>query len=66
MKFSIDHLPEGLKLDAANGIISGSLNGVGEYRMTIHATNAKGSAEAPFSIVVGSTIALTPPMGWNS
>ena len=34
--------------------------------MTIHATNAKGSAEAPFSIVVGSTIALTPPMGWNS
>lgn len=66
MKFSIDHLPEGLKLDAANGIISGSLKGVGEYRMTIHATNAKGSAEAPFSIVVGSTIALTPPMGWNS
>lgn len=66
MKFSVDALPDGLALDADNGILSGSLKTVGEYRMNIHATNAKGDTSAPFSIIVGDKIALTPPMGWNS
>jgi len=28
--------------------------------------NVKGKASKTFKIVVGETIALTPPMGWNS
>lgn len=66
MKFSVTKLPDGVKLDSENGILSGSLQSIGEYTMTIKAENAKGSAEKQFTIVVGDKIALTPPMGWNS
>ncbi len=66
MKFVVTNLPEGVKLDAENGILSGSLKARGEYSMTIKAENAKGSDEKKFTIVVGDKIALTPPMGWNS
>jgi alpha-galactosidase len=66
IQFSIDNLPDGLKLDPKTGDLSGSLTKAGDYRITLHAKNAKGSARKPFKIVVGETIALTPPMGWNS
>ena len=60
------HLPAGLQLDARTGLITGSLSKPGEHVVTLRARNAKGSAEKTFKIVVGETIALTPPMGWNS
>ena len=66
MKFSADHLPDGLALDAATGRITGVLEKPATYDVTLHATNGKGTASAPFRIVVGEKIALTPPMGWNS
>ncbi len=66
MGFSVDGLPAGLKVDAATGQITGSLNAAGEYVVTLRAQNAKGSAEKKFRIVAGETIALTPPLGWNS
>ena len=66
MKFSVNNLPEGLTLDAAKGVISGSIRERGDYEMTIVAENAKGKTEQPFTIKVGDKIALTPPMGWNS
>ena len=66
MIFSADGLPTGLRLDAANGRISGTLNSVGEYIVTLHAKNSLGMAEKPFRIVVGEDIELTPAMGWNS
>ena len=34
--------------------------------MTLFARNARGEAQREFRIVVGNTLALTPPMGWNS
>ena len=34
--------------------------------MTLGAKNEHGTSERPFKIVVGDTLALTPPMGWNS
>ena len=34
--------------------------------MTLGAKNEHGVCERPFKIVVGDTLALTPPMGWNS
>lgn len=66
MKFKVNNLPEGVKLDAENGILSGSIKNAGEYKLTITAENAKGSDTKDFTIVVGDKIALTPPMGWNS
>jgi hypothetical protein len=60
------HLPAGLKLDAYSGIIAGSLAQPGEYRFRVMAENTVGKAEADFKIVCGDTLALTPPLGWNS
>ncbi len=66
MKFTVENLPAGVKLDAENGILSGSIKNRGEYSITIKAQNAKGSDEKKMAIVVGDKIGLTPPMGWNS
>jgi alpha-galactosidase len=66
MEFSADHLPSGLQLDVRTGLITGSISKAGEHTVTLRARNAKGAAERPFKIVVGETIALTPPLGWNS
>jgi alpha-galactosidase len=66
MEYSADDLPAGVTLDARTGILSGSLPTAGEYAITLRARNLRGTAENKFKIVVGETIALTPPMGWNS
>jgi alpha-galactosidase len=66
MKFSADHLPRGLKLDAKTGHITGVLKNKGEFTVTLLAKNSLGIAEKKFRIVCGDQIALTPPMGWNS
>jgi alpha-galactosidase len=66
MTFEVASLPAGLKLDPATGRMTGVLKTVGEYKVTLRARNALGTAEKPFRIVVGEEIALTPPMGWNS
>ena len=66
MKFSARCLPEGLHLDPVSGIISGSIEKAGEYNIVLKAKNGKGKAKANLALKVGDTIALTPPMGWNS
>ena len=66
MEFSVENLPKGLTVDAASGQITGSLKKRGEYQVVLRAKNALGTNEKKFRIVVGETIALTPPMGWNS
>src|ERR1041385_1674826 len=66
MEFSAKGLPAGLKLDSRRGNITGALTKAGDYAVILRAKNAKGSAERKFKIVAGETIALTPPMGWNS
>jgi alpha-galactosidase len=66
MEFSADHLPNGLTLDAVTGNIAGTLHKNGEYKIIFHARNSLGTNDKQFKIVVGETIALTPPMGWNS
>ena len=64
--FTAEGLPAGLALDADSGIIRGAIAEKGEYRVTLRAKNAQGQAERPLKIVCGDTLALTPPMGWNS
>jgi alpha-galactosidase len=66
MTFSVEDLPTGLSVDAANGQITGRLKKKGEYDVVFRAKNAKGKAEKKFRIICGDKIALTPPMGWNS
>jgi len=66
MEFSVDGLPAGLILEPTTGNILGELKKPGNYNVVFHAKNALGAADKKFRIVVGETIALTPPMGWNS
>jgi alpha-galactosidase len=66
IEFGADQLPAGLQIDSKTGQIAGSLKAPGEHRVTLRAKNAVGESEKAFRIVVGETIALTPPMGWNS
>jgi alpha-galactosidase len=66
IEFSADGLPSSLTLDPATGDIRGSLDNTGKYRVVLHAKNAPGVADKKFKIIVGESIALTPPMGWNS
>ena len=68
MKFAVEGLPDGLRLDPATGIIRGTIadRTPKAHSLVLHAENAKGKAERGFTIQVGDTLALTPPMGWNS
>ena len=66
MTFSAEGLPEGLKLDEKTGRITGSVKTASEHAVTLKAKNAKGENAKPFKIVIGDTLALTPPLGWNS
>ena len=66
VRFAADGLPAGATLDPGTGRITGSVPAAGTYAVSLHATNAKGSAQKKLGFVVGDRIALTPPMGWNS
>jgi alpha-galactosidase len=66
VQLAADHLPPGLKLDAASGEITGVVERAGEYQVNLHAKNASGQAIKMLKIVLGDQIALTPPLGWNS
>ena len=67
MTFTAKNLPAGVTLDPAKGILGGvAPEKKGDYDITVVAKNAKGTAEKVIRLAVGDTIALTPPMGWNS
>ncbi|MDQ1257817.1 MAG: alpha-galactosidase, partial [Candidatus Hydrogenedentes bacterium] len=67
MRFAVEGLPAGLTVDGATGIVSGRIEDLAQqtYQTKLVAENALGSASREFRIVVGDTLALTPPMGWN-
>ncbi|MCX6997009.1 MAG: NPCBM/NEW2 domain-containing protein [Kiritimatiellaeota bacterium] len=66
MRFAAKGLPRGLALDRQTGRITGSVAKAGTYPIDLTATNGKGAARRELKLVVGDTICLTPPMGWNS
>ena len=67
INFSAKGLPDGVTLDAAKGILGGiAPEKPGDYDIEVTAENAKGKAVRTIRLAVGDTIALTPPMGWNS
>jgi alpha-galactosidase len=66
MRFGVNKLPRGLKVDRDTGQLTGVLRERGEHVVTLKATNKKGTAKRKLRIVCGDTLALTPHMGWNS
>jgi len=66
LTFSASKLPPGLQLDASNGQITGQLTERGTYTVKLRAKNSVGKNERALRIVGGDSIALTPPLGWNS
>lgn len=66
LNFRVLQLPAGLKLDAATGIIDGTVKESGSYPVSLIAQNTYGADTLHFEIQIGDQIALTPAMGWNS
>ncbi len=66
MSYAAEGLPEGTMIDAATGLLTGRVEKAGTYKITLHAANARGKADRTLRLIVGDTIGLTPPMGWNS
>ena len=66
IRFSATGLPEGVTIDE-KGVLRGfAPKTPGNYDIAVTAENAKGKATRTIRLAVGDTIALTPPMGWNS
>jgi len=66
MRFAAKGLPAGLTLDAEKGRLGGRVAQPGTYPIELTARNSQGTARRVLKLVVGDTICLTPPMGWNS
>lgn len=66
IQFQLEDLPEGLTVNP-EGIIYGTITNrePKTYTVKIVAQNQHGSDQNYLDIVVGDTLALTPPMGWN-
>lgn len=66
MTFTARGLPSGLKLNEANGLITGVPGTKGEFEVELSAVNAHGKATQKVKVIIGDKINLTPPLGWNS
>ncbi len=66
LAFEATGLPDGLDLDQATGILTGTSPEQGSFDVHVTVSNDSGEAHANIKLVVGDTLALTPPMGWNS
>jgi alpha-galactosidase len=68
LTFSARNLPDGLVLDPATGIITGSLKSEGRSEVPISVKARDGRMSNAVLTIVGGkdALALTPPLGWNS
>lgn len=67
LNFTARNLPPGLSLNAATGVITGAIKGDGRWDVAVTVKNAKGTTSAAITIVGKvHSLALTPPLGWNS
>lgn len=66
LTLSAEGLPAGVTFDAAKGILGGAAIVRGTNVVTFVARNAEGEARRTIRLVVGDTISLTPPLGFNT
>jgi alpha-galactosidase len=67
MQYAAKGLPQGIKIDPKTGWLTGKAPlEKANYQITLQASNRSGKTERKFTLTVGETICLTPPMGWNS
>lgn len=66
LRFQAFGLPKGLHLDEKTGIISGQVETAALTGVTLKAIGKSSSVMRRFAIDSRGTLALTPPMGWNS
>ena len=66
LTFAASGLPTGLSVNSTTGTITGIAPTAGSYPIMVTVTNTTGTVQRGLSLVVGDTLALTPPMGWNS
>jgi alpha-galactosidase len=66
LTYTATGLPDGLKLDANTGIITGMVSQKGDYPVTLSVHNRLGTKTKKFTIKIGDLIGLTPALGWNS
>lgn len=67
LRYSASGLPEGLALNPATGVITGTTQAQGNFAVTLTVIDSQGRHPRRVSFVSGpNAIALTPPMGWNS
>jgi hypothetical protein len=66
LAFSATGLPAGLAIAASSGVISGTAPAAGSYPVSITVMNGSGTANATLTIMSGSMLRPTPPLGWNS
>ncbi len=64
--FMAEGLPKGLTLNKTTGIITGKVKQPGTYPVKLTVVNSAGRDEKIWTVKIGDTLALTPPMGWNS
>src|SRR5581483_1738451 len=65
LTFTATGLPSGLTI-ASSGTISGTAPAAGSYPIAVTVTNGMGSAMATLTLISGTTLRPTPPLGWNS
>lgn len=65
-RYTVAGLPTGISVDEA-GVLRGTAPTVaGTHCIDVEVANEKGTVKRVVELVVGDTLALTPPMGWNS
>ena len=66
LRFEVAGLPPDIEVDK-DGILRGTApSRPGSHPLTVRVTNEAGTTEGRIELRVGDTLALTPPMGWNS
>jgi len=67
LTFVASGLPAGLRIDAATGVITGTVSAAGTYPVQLSAHNGLGSDRRELEIDCGAgKLALTPTLGWNA
>lgn len=67
IRLAVSDLPAGFTFDADRQVIRGTAPAApGTHAIRLQAENACGRVEQVLEVVVGDTLALTPPQGWSS